>query len=89
VKLACLTGLVALALAGCAAPLTLEQARAQCTKAGGFLMVIYSQKVTATTVGPVVAAPGRCVSPSSFEKPAPAAPAAEAAPAAPPAPAAN
>lgn|GEM_PF-2299490 len=78
----------ALLLAGCQHPMTLEEARAQCTKQGGFLVVFYTQKVTTAGVGPAVATPGNCVSPSNFNM-APAAPPASGAAASnkPPAPA--
>lgn len=67
--------LAAGALAGCQQPLTLEEAQAQCTKQGGFLVVIHTQKITASGIGPDVPSPGDCVSPSKFDVPAPKAPA--------------
>ncbi len=70
----------ALVLAGCQHPMTLEEARVQCTKQGGFLVVFYTQKVTLAGVGPEVASPGNCVSASNFNT-APAAPPASGAPA--------
>ena len=63
----------AIVLAGCQHEMTLEEARAQCTKQGGFLVVFYTQKVTTAGVGPPVATPGNCVSPGNF-KTAPATP---------------
>ena len=69
----------ALLLAGCQHQMTLEEARAQCTKQGGFLVVFYTQKVTLAGVGPQVATPGNCVSSSNFNM-APAAPPASGAP---------
>lgn len=70
--------LASLALAACQPGLTLEEAQAQCTKQGGLLVVIYTEKITRSSIGPVVASPGNCVSPSKFEKetppPAPSAP---------------
>lgn len=62
----------ALLLAGCAHEMTVEEARALCTKQGGLLMVIYTQKVTLAGIGPEVAKPGNCVSTKNFDKPAPA-----------------
>lgn len=68
----------AVVLAGCQHQMTLEEARAQCTKQGGFLVVFYTQKVTLSGAGPEIASPGNCVSSSNFDKPpagsAPAAP---------------
>lgn len=55
------------ALAGCQDKLTLEQAQALCAKKGGFLVVIYSQKITMAGPGPETASPGDCISPSKFE----------------------
>ena len=63
----------AIVLAGCQHEMTMEEARAQCTKQGGFLVVFYTQKVTTAGVGPPVATPGNCVSPSNFKTSAPAA----------------
>ena len=54
-------------LAGCQHQQTLAEAQALCTKQGGFLVVIYSQKITASGVGPQVASPGDCVSSSKFD----------------------
>jgi hypothetical protein len=66
-------------LAGCQHRQTLEEAQALCTKQGGFLVVIYSQKITTSGIGPQVASPGDCVSSSKFDiaqpQPTPAAPA--------------
>ena len=61
-------GVAVLGLAGCHPALTLEEAQAQCTKQGGLLVVIYTQKFTRTSMGPVVASPGDCVSPDRFLK---------------------
>jgi len=53
----------AFVLAGCQDRLTLEQ--------GGLLAVIYTQKITTSGVGPQIASPGDCISPSKFDiKPA-------------------
>ncbi len=81
-------------LAGCQHQMTLEEARAACTQQGGFLVVIYTQKITVAGVGPQVATPGNCASSSSFTTAAGAAPAPASAPPvstppASPAPAAN
>jgi len=64
-------------LAGCQSGPTLEEARALCTKQGGFLVVFYTQKVTLSGLGPEVASPGDCISPSKFDlaQPTPASPA--------------
>jgi hypothetical protein len=56
----------AFVLTGCQHQMTLEEARAACTQQGGFLVVIYTQKITVAGVGPQVASPGNCVSSSSF-----------------------
>jgi hypothetical protein len=56
-------------MAGCTPYMTLEQAQAQCTAQGGFLVVIYTQKFTRSTIGPVVASPDKCVMPKEFDKP--------------------
>lgn len=65
-----------LALAGCQSGPSVEEARAACAKQGGFLVVFHTQKVTMSGLGPEVATPGDCLSPSKFEvaqpKPAPA-----------------
>lgn len=64
-------GIMALAgllLAGCQTSMTLEQAQAACDKQGGLLVIIYTEKITRSTVGPVIASPGNCVSPSRFDK---------------------
>jgi hypothetical protein len=65
----------ALALAGCQEKLTLEQAQAACEKKGGLLVVIYTQKITASGLDPEVASPGDCVSPNKFDTPPASAPA--------------
>ena len=58
-------------LVGCQHEMTLEEARALCTKQGGLLVVFYSQKLTTAGIGPPVASPGDCLSPSKFDvKPA-------------------
>jgi len=65
----------ACALAGCQPTMTLEQARAACTKQGGFLVVLHTQKITMAGVGPEIDTPGDCVSPGKFDnaaKPPPA-----------------
>ena len=54
-------------LAGCQHELTLEEAQALCTKQGGFLVVFYSQKITTSGIGPQIATPGNCISPSKFD----------------------
>lgn len=51
--------------------MTLEEARAACTKQGGFLVVLHTQKVTMSGVGPEIDSPGDCVSPSKFDNPEP------------------
>ena len=70
-KPALLAILPALALAGCQHKLTLDEAQEQCMKKGGMLMIVYTQEITAAGVGPQVASPGDCVSPSKFDAPAP------------------
>jgi predicted small secreted protein len=66
-----IVALGAFLLAGCQERLTLEQAQALCTKQGGLLAVIYTQKITASGAGPQIASPGDCISPSKFDiKPA-------------------
>ena len=74
---AVISALAALALTGCEHRMTLEEARAACTKQGGFLVVIHSQKVTMAGVGQEIDSPGDCVSASKFDpgKPATAVPA--------------
>ena len=70
VNRACAIGVIltASALAGCQ-PMTLEQARAECAKQGGFLVVIYTQKVNPNlTLEPAFARPGNCVSPDKFKQ---------------------
>jgi predicted small secreted protein len=54
-------------LAGCEHRMTLEEARAACTKQGGFLVVLHTQKVTMSGVGPEIDSPGDCVSPDKFD----------------------
>jgi hypothetical protein len=66
--------MASIVLAGCQSGPTVEEARALCTKQGGFLVVFYTQKVTLSGLGPEVATPGDCISPSKFDL-APAAPA--------------
>jgi hypothetical protein len=58
---------VVFVLAGCQHELTLEEAQALCTKQGGFLVVFYSQKITTSGIGPQIATPGNCMSPSKFD----------------------
>lgn len=57
---------VVLVLAGCQHKLTLEEAQAACTKQGGLLVVIYTQKLTAAGPGEEVASPGDCVTTDKF-----------------------
>lgn len=59
-------------MAGCAPPMTLEEARAACTKQGGFLVVIHTQKVTTAGIGDEKLTPGQCVSSSKFDAAPPA-----------------
>ena len=60
-----------LALAGCQHDPSLEESRALCNKLGGFLVVIYSQKISTAGLGPQIASPGDCIPPSKFDaKPA-------------------
>jgi hypothetical protein len=62
-------------LAGCEHRMTLEEARAACTKQGGFLVVIHTMKVTMAGVGPETDSPGDCISSGKFDnaaKPPPA-----------------
>jgi hypothetical protein len=67
--------LAGLVLGGCESEkLTLEQAQARCTKKGGFLVVIYTQKITTAGLEPEVAIPGDCLSPKSYDTPAAKAP---------------
>ena len=54
-------------LAGCQDTLALGQAQALCTKQGGLLVVIYTQKITTLGVGRQIASPGDCVSPTKFD----------------------
>jgi len=61
-------------LSGCHT-MTLEEARAECTRQGGFLMVIHTQKITRAGVGKEIDSAGDCVSPGKF-KDAPPTPAA-------------
>lgn len=55
-------------LAGCEHQMTLEEARAACTKQGGFLVVIHTAKVTLAGVGPEKDSPGDCISAGKFDK---------------------
>ena len=48
--------------------MTLEEARAACTKQGGFLVVIHTMKVTLAGVGPETDSPGDCISAGKFDK---------------------
>jgi hypothetical protein len=57
---------VVLVLAACQHKLTLEEAQAACTKQGGLLVVIYTQKLTAAGPGEEVASPGDCVTTDKF-----------------------
>jgi len=59
-----------LLLAGCQHRLTLEEAQALCTKQGGFLVVIHTQKLTLSGVGPDIPSPGNCIAPDNFDAPA-------------------
>lgn len=54
-------------LAGCEHQMTLEEARAACTKQGGFLVVIHTMKVTMAGVGPETDSPGDCISSGKFD----------------------
>jgi hypothetical protein len=47
--------------------MTLEQAQAACAKKGGFLVVIYQQKITTAGPEPEIAIPGDCLSPSQYD----------------------
>ena len=85
-KFASVAILGALVLAGCQARMTLEEAQALCTKQRGLLVVIYTQKINASGLGPETASPGDCVSPSKFDIATPA-PKPESAPSNAPAPA--
>ena len=67
-------------LGGCQHKLTLEEAQAQCTKQGGFLVIIHAQKLSRSgAIGPDMPSPGDCISPDKFDvsppAPSPAAPA--------------
>ena len=62
-----IVALGAFGLAGCQDRLTLEEAQARCTKQGGLLVIIYTQKVTAAGVGPQIGSPGDCISTSKFD----------------------
>jgi hypothetical protein len=55
-----------LMLAGCQHKLTLEEAQALCEKQDGFLVVIYTQKITASGPGDQVASPGDCLSTDQY-----------------------
>jgi len=67
-----------LALAGgCQSKSTLDEAQEQCMKKGGMLMIIYTQEISLSGLGPQVASPGDCILPSKFDPepaPGPAAP---------------
>lgn len=65
-RISILVALGASMLAGCQHRLTLEEARAACTKQGGFLVVIHSQKITTAGVGEQIDSPGDCVAPDKF-----------------------
>ena len=54
-------------LMGCQHEMTLEEARALCTRQGGLLVVFYSQKLTTSGMGPQVVSPGDCLSPGKFD----------------------
>jgi len=71
VKPALFAILPVLALAGCTHRSTLEEAQEQCMKAGGMLMIVYTQEITLSGPGPQVASPGDCVMPSKFDAPSP------------------
>ena len=58
----------AFVLAGCQPRSTLEEAQALCTKQGGLLTIIYTQKITIAGPGPQIASPGDCISPSKFDE---------------------
>jgi hypothetical protein len=67
--------LPALVLAGgCQSKTTLDEAQDQCMKKGGMLMIIYTQEISLSGMGPQVASPGDCVLPSKFDAPASATP---------------
>ena len=59
--------LSAVLLAGCQHTLTLQEAQAQCTRQGGFLVIIYTQKLTTSGLGPEIATPGNCVPGTQFD----------------------
>jgi hypothetical protein len=65
---------LAFVLAGCQHKLTLEEAQELCEKQGGFLVVIYTQKITASGPGDRVAGPGDCISTEKYGIAAPDAP---------------
>jgi hypothetical protein len=56
-------------LAGCQHKLTLEEAQALCQKQGGLLVLVYTQKITASGPGEQVVSPGDCVSADKFGVP--------------------
>lgn len=58
--------LAAFAVAGCQHKLPLEEAQELCEKQGGFLVVIYTQKITASGPGDQLASPGDCISTDKF-----------------------
>jgi hypothetical protein len=62
---------VVFVLAGCQHKLTLEEAQAACTKQGGLLVVIYTQKLTTSGPGEEIASPGDCVTTDKFGVAAP------------------
>jgi len=57
---------MAFVLAGCQHKMTLEEAQELCEKEGGFLVVIYSQKITASGPGDQVMSPGDCISTDKY-----------------------
>lgn len=64
--------LLALPLLAACHVMSLEEARAECAKQGGFLVVIYSQKITVAGVGQEIAKPGDCVPSKDLDLRAPA-----------------
>lgn len=57
-----------LALAGgCQSKNTLDEAQERCMNKGGMLMIIYTQEISLSGLGPQVASPGDCVLPSNFD----------------------
>lgn len=53
-------------LAGCQHKLTLEEAQAQCEQKDGLLVLVYTQKITASGPGEQVVSPGDCVTADKF-----------------------